>query len=244
MRVLTLDFWDTLYRHCRTAEYRAMTRETILLQYCKARALEEPEEIASTAFNVIDRFIKDSWKKGVCPLPQSVVEHTRANYRDRYSTETILGLIQEVNRIYTTILKPELFDGAAHFLHWASSRMSLYLISDTYTVRGETLDTILEADGLKELFRDRFYSDAVGFEKPNITSMEHIIASEAVAPRDIIHVGDLMDRDYELAKRFGCKFVLLQHSSSAPPVSGLLDYDVFVGKCSSFDELKNFLEDI
>ena len=139
VKVVTIDFWDTLYRHCRTAEYRKQVRKASLLEYCHRFEIESPEMVADTAFTVIDTFIKNSWKEGVWPSPKAVIEHVEEAFERRYSKKVLEEIIQEINRIYTAILRPELFLGAAEFLHWAKELMSIYLISDTYTIRGETL---------------------------------------------------------------------------------------------------------
>ncbi|HYX30761.1 MAG TPA: HAD family hydrolase [Pyrinomonadaceae bacterium] len=241
MKVLTLDFWETLYKHRGTAEFRAKERQRLLLDYCTRSGLAEPQRLALTAFDVVDGFIKASWKHGVCPLPELVLEHATAYYQNQYSAETITGVIEEINHIYTAILKPDLFMGAAEFLTWAQLEMPLYLISDTYTIRGVTLDAVLNADGLLGLFKGRFYSDAVGFEKPNVEAMRQIISSEHVNPTEVIHVGDLVDRDYELARRVGCRCILIRHKESVLPMD--LDNRVLISVCNSFTEVRRVLEE-
>lgn len=238
MRVLTLDFWNTLYHHRGSPKYQAEVRATKLLEYCDARGITDAQTVATTFFDVLDRFVRDCWDKKVCSMPDAILHHAITHYENKLSQEAALELMALIKHIYMTALKPELFTGAAEFVQWAKTRFRIYLISDTYVIRGETLDALLRADNLRDAFQACFYSDVVGVEKPNTAAIERIRATTQVGVGDIIHIGDHLERDYELARRAGCRFIHLCHDSHAQIPDVELAPQVFIARCYSFRELQ------
>lgn len=244
MRVLTLDFWNTLYHHRGSLNYQADVRGIKLLEYCKAQGIPDAQTIATTFFEVLDRFVRDCWDKNVCPMPDAVLHHAITHYENKLTPEAALDLMALIKDIYMTALKPELFAGAVEFVQWAKTRFPCYLISDTYVVRGETLDALLRADNLRDAFQECFYSDVLGVEKPNTAAIERVRTAEQVEVGDIIHVGDHLERDYELARRAGCRFIHLWHDSREQPPRAQLEPQVFIARCYSFSELQQVLASI
>jgi FMN phosphatase YigB (HAD superfamily) len=244
MRVLTLDFWNTLYRHRGTVDYRLKVCAAHLRDYCNARGLSDAESLASTFFPVIDEFIRNRWHQSVCPSPDDIIAHAVDHYGAKLSPAAVPELMAQINRVYTTALKPELFEGAVDFVYWARTRFPVYIISDTYTLRGEALEAILEADNLREAFKDCFYSDTLRVEKPNTAAIERVLAVEKLRPFEITHVGDLWERDYELARGAGCRFIHLQHDRELQNAGTEADEQVMIARCNSFRELRTILESI
>ena len=159
---------------------------------------------------------------------------------DAELAESLLDLVAD---IYATELKPELASGAEQFIGWAADRWPLYLISDTYTLTSSVLDRILSTDGLLTKFADRFYSDKLGCEKPSTLAITSVAARESVPAQAIVHIGDLEERDAELARRAGCRCILLQQRKPEP-LSASVDGRSVIAVCRSFHEVREVLDGI
>src|ERR1051325_8085463 len=161
---LSSDFWDTLYRHVGTVEYRRHIRDGRLGSYLEQRGYGNYARLGGSFFGVLDRHIKDEWKLGYAPNLDRIVGHVSQELQlgSDVASKLVTELLEEVDEIYASDLKPEPIPGAADFLQWASSKWPTYLICDTYTLGGVLLDRVLEADGLLPYLAGRYYSDQLG----------------------------------------------------------------------------------
>jgi putative hydrolase of the HAD superfamily len=241
---ISIDFWNTLYVHQGTSEYRAHVRKTHLVEYCKSLNITAAEHAATTFFDVVDKFIKHRWSEDHCPLMDDIISHAALHYNDIYDKDVIRQIFDYISNLYQDQLKPELYEGASDFLEWASKTWPIYLISDTFTLRSTVLDSILRKDGLIDLFQDRLYSDVLGVQKPDVTAVEMILKREGIAPQELVHIGDLNDRDYELAQRAGCYSILLDNNKSNKEVEEQGGRDKLIAKSRSFEGVKEVLEEI
>jgi FMN phosphatase YigB (HAD superfamily) len=150
-------------------------------------------------------------------------------------------MLESLYAIYTSELKPGINIGAKEFLLWASQFWKLFIISDTYTLPGSILDRILQIDGICDIFAGRYYSDQLGVEKPNTMAIEKIICEANVRPEFIIHIGDLISKDYELCRRTGAKFILFADDKNNQREDSLSP-TIYIGKCKNFQDLLQFME--
>jgi putative hydrolase of the HAD superfamily len=237
--VVTLDFWNTLYRNNRTAQWRTAARNNHLLEKATALRLPDADALARSFFHTVDDFIEEQWRAGANVTDQQALAKAVECYGGRFSESQLEGLLSELHRLYTTVLKPVPYPGAVEFVEWAASRWPLCLISDTYTIRGRTIDEILSIDRLKDAFRVRCYSDELGVQKPSPAALHHVATAFRVLPEEIVHIGDLLDRDYEMAARFGARFIWLTHKTEEAHVP---EAPRSFPRCRSFSELTALLD--
>ena len=128
------------------------------------------------------------------------------------------------------------------FVRWAAARLPVYLISDTYTVRSHVIDQILRSDGLIDLFRERLYSDVIGVQKPSPEAVAHILTATGLPANALVHIGDLLDRDAEMARKAGCFCILLQDTDQGRAGAADLGEHV-LATCPSFRDVQQVLVD-
>jgi FMN phosphatase YigB (HAD superfamily) len=200
-------------------------RDSLLAEYVEEVGIADAGRLASSYFGVVDRYIKRCWEQEACPVHEDIVGHAHTYYRGAFSRELLDGLLSYTREIYLAALKPILVDGAEGFLRWAYLQWPLYIISDAYTLDGRTLDRVLAHDGILNLFKRTYYSDQLGVRKPNPCAVREICSSQAIRSSQLIHIGDLPERDGLLSTNSGCKFVLFGSGaevSQAPSGSGVV----------------------
>ena len=98
------------------------------------------------------------------------------------------------------------------------------------------------SDNLLDLFKFRFYSDIIGLQKPNTFAINKIRTQEKIDNDQIIHIGDLLNKDYELSRKSGCYFILLDHYKKYNSSEINLRDEQFLGICHSYTELELLLK--
>jgi FMN phosphatase YigB (HAD superfamily) len=236
IRVLSIDFWNTLYELPGTSALRDEIRGDLLRRFAKFVKVHDPE-VPRTLFRVADGFIKERWGRGLSSTDEDVLAHLLRHF-DGLAEDQASMFLERIDDIHRTVLKPVPVLGAVQFLRWASARFPVYLISDTYTIRGRVIDGVLEDDGLLATLKSRLYSDVIGVEKPNTRAIEIILANERVPATHLLHIGDLETRDVEMSRRAGCQSVLINGCSSKVQD----EKTAAVYRCSTFRELQRWME--
>lgn len=84
---------------------------------------------------------------------------------------------------------------------------TMNILSNTAFIKGKSLKKIMQHYELDNLFSFQIYSDEVGVSKPNTQiyqlAYNEIIKINSIEKKDIIHVGDNVNSDYDGAKKFG-----------------------------------------
>jgi FMN phosphatase YigB (HAD superfamily) len=191
-------------------------------------------------FETIDRYIKDTWARGECPTRDQAIRHTSQHLQPSLPDPILEQLLDRVYVLYAEELKPDLAKDAREFLEWSSRRWPVYLVSDTYTLPGSVLDEILSRDGILQLFRSRLYSDQLGCKKPDPTAIEQISKRELVPPDRILHIGDLVETDGELARRAGCRCIIVR-SRHSDVASREIEDTAIIGYCRDLIEAKELI---
>ncbi len=209
LKVVTIDFWGTLYHHRGTPEYRKRVITELLTKFLRTINYDDDLKVAQTFYEVTNKYVESRWESGVAPSREDVINHSYEGYGNRIPKEILNRLLEEVYRMYTDELHPTLTDKGEETLKWLSSQASLYIISDTFTIIGNVLDKILDNDGLIKYFKGRYYSDETGTKKAESDVMRRIAMIEGVAPNQIVHVGDLLETDGALAMKEGTHCIII-----------------------------------
>ena len=144
LKVVTIDFWGTLYHHRGTREYRKTVRAELLSKFLRSINYDDSLNISETFYEVINIFVESRWDTGIAPSREDILDHSYEYYEKRVPREILNGLLDEVYRIYSGELQPILTENGEETLKWLSSRASLYLISDTFTIIGNVIEKIME----------------------------------------------------------------------------------------------------
>ena len=245
VKVVTIDFWNTLYHHSGTPEYRKSIRGDLLTRFLKSINYDDGLNIARTFYEATDQYVNSRWNSGSSTSREEILDRLDEYYENRVPMEVLSRLLDEIYRMYTEELRPILVGKGEETLKWLSSRASLYIISDTFTLVGKVLDRILAMDGLIDYFRGRYYSDEIGVKKAASDVMTRIESIEQVAPNQIVHIGDLLETDGALAKREGTNCIIVGRrdhaeqkilpNSSRGPVFGF---------CEDFSQVKGVISEI
>jgi FMN phosphatase YigB (HAD superfamily) len=213
IKVVSIDFWDTLYFHKGSPMYREEVRTRELKNCLESLGFENSNNLAETFFETVDKYVKGCWARGICPTEIDTIRHADEHYQGSVPKPILQSLLKTVYETYVGELRPELAHGGREVIEWLSARRPLYLISDTFTLVGSVLDRILMKDGLFSMFTGRFYSDQIGKQKPDSTVIRQIEALEGVSPNQILHIGDLLKTDGELARNSGCRCIIVNRAS-------------------------------
>ena len=98
-------------------------------------------------------------------------------------------------------------------------RARLGVVSNFYG----NLDVLLEEGGLSPFLDAVVESARVGIEKPDPAIYRLAAERLALAPEDVVMVGDNFDRDVRAARRIGMRAIWLRRGSAPPPEAGLAE---------------------
>ncbi len=245
LKVVTIDFWGTLYHHRGIREYRKTVRTELLSKFLRSINYDDSLNISETFYEVINIFVESRWDTGIAPSREDILDHSYEYYEKRVPREILNGLLDEVYRIYSGELQPILTENGKETLKWLSSRASLYLISDTFTIIGNVIEKIMEKDDLIKYFKERFYSDVTGYKKAEGDVMKRIEMIEGVEPTQIVHVGDLQETDGTLARKEGTHCIIIGKKDPAEPdvLNNSSNSQIFAF-CENFSDVKEVFSDM
>ncbi|HEY88698.1 MAG TPA: HAD family hydrolase [Thermoflexia bacterium] len=201
IQAITFDFWSTLYHHTQSPQGRRLQRiQTALASAGRddigEAALSEAMERAWDTWNRVWR--GKCYTLGAAEWLRLVLEHVGGDLPAAIFSQSVAALETE---ILTDTTVP--VEGAAAVLARLATQYQLGLISDTGIAPGRVLQTRLERDGLRSYFTHLTFSDEFGRSKPHPDVFRDTLAQLQVAPRQAVHVGDLLRTDISGARGVG-----------------------------------------
>lgn len=205
MKLITFDFWNTLFldqhegdRNARRMAF-ALEKLRIHNQSLTLQDIEKAFAVASVDFNT-------QWtERTSCDMNRYV----------GVMLQTLQMAIPDEDRrelvhFFETILlefQPAVVPNAAEAIRHASSRMKVGLISDTGYSPGTTLRRILGFHKMEEHFHSFSFSNETGYLKPRPETFRRILDELRIEPEKSVHIGDLEDTDIAGAKQMGMKAI-------------------------------------
>ncbi len=116
LKVVTIDFWGTLYHHRGTREYRKTVRTELLSKFLRSINYDDSLNISETFYEVINIFVESRWDTGIAPSREDILDHSYEYYEKRVPREILNGLLDEVYRIYSGELQPILTENGEETL--------------------------------------------------------------------------------------------------------------------------------
>ena len=210
MRVITLDYWDTIYQATSTPDRVRKRHESVqaLLERLGADVpAEEFVRLYKASAVEAERWWRDEHRGYTTAdrirwlLAQLAIERPE-------HCEHIARAVEEIDDTLITV-PPPLLDGAAEGIRVLASHFRLGIISDTGFVSGRAQDKLLAQDGLLGHFSATVYSVDVGHAKPRPEPFQRALDLLGVSPADAIHVGDIERTDVAGALSVGMRAVRL-----------------------------------
>jgi HAD superfamily hydrolase (TIGR01509 family) len=208
-RVVTLDYWDTLYDGATLAERIAMRMDAVgrlLAHYGLRPSRDELESIYREAGREFERWWHEH--RGYTTDERLRWTLRRAGAEPKERCDVIDATVRAVDEALLAF-PPPLLAGAAEAVRRLAERFQLAIISDTGFASGKGQDALLAHDGLLGHFRVRIYSCDVGHAKPHPEPFRQALAALGAEPAETLHVGDIERTDVAGALGVGMRAVRL-----------------------------------
>lgn len=111
-------------------------------------------------------------------------------------------LIKKYPPVFIDPATPELLAACA-------KKARLAIISNTGFIHGEQMRSVLQLRGIADMFSHLYFSNEVGFSKPDARIFESLVRDTGVKPREIVHIGDNPNADVKGAQEAGLQTVHL-----------------------------------
>lgn len=210
LRVITLDYWDTIY-HGASVPVRVKRRQEALSRMLTRlghhMAPDEFERLYRASAIEAERWWREEHRGYTTAdrirwlLAQLSIERPdRCEHIDEASAEVDASLTQ---------YPPPLLPGAREALERLAERFTLAIVSDTGFASGRAQDLLLEQDGVRRHFSATVYSMDVGHAKPRPEPFRAALTALGAAPHEALHVGDIERTDIAGALGVGMRAVRL-----------------------------------
>jgi len=188
-RAVTFDFWGTLFRD-RDGDLRHGWRVQCLASVTGA----SDADARACLDRVMSEFGRCHIEEQRTLTPGDAVDMACAMLGVSLSPGAAAAL---ANDFATIILRhpPEPVEDALEAVRETARFVPVGLISDTGISPGASLRQLLERYGFATYLRVMVFSDEVGAAKPQPVTFESAAASLAVAPGELLHIGDLEPTD-------------------------------------------------
>ncbi len=207
IKVVTIDFWNTLFDSANGVPRNAARRDALLQAIRDAGHVCDDEQFDNT-YKGIWEYFDDHWlNRHRTPTSAEMVgEICRrlAMQIDEASAERVADIFSRGVLDHP----PGLLPGAREGLEHLASRASLALISDTAFSPGAVLRELMERSGVAHYFGAYVFSDETGFAKPHPEAFSRALEPFDARPDQAFHIGDIERTDIKGAHGAGMKAVL------------------------------------
>lgn len=208
MRVITIDFWNTIF-DASNGEARNAERLEAVVQGFEAEGIVVARDQIGNAFKMLWSYFDHHWLEHQrTPTSLEMVRELCASLDSSLSARRMEAIADVFER---GILHhpPALLPGVVESLEHLAGHASLALISDTAFSPGRILRELMERVGIARHFSAFVFSDETGVAKPHPEAFRRAFqlldVDETV---DSVHIGDIERTDIVGAKGAGMKAVL------------------------------------
>ncbi|HLG17521.1 MAG TPA: HAD family hydrolase [Blastocatellia bacterium] len=203
MRAISFDFWHTLFtEQPRAFEHYRGRRHRRLAEALEGNGKFSDDDI-DRAFSLEAREHHRIWieeqrtlsaSERLGKILDSLGARLAADELSKLASDFEEGILER---------PPVLVDGARDAVEALAADYKLGIISDVGFSPGRVLRQVLAGTGLLNFFDSLVFSDEAGRAKPHAEMFNRTARALGVAPREIVHVGDLEHTDVVGAKNAG-----------------------------------------
>lgn len=207
LKVISLDLWDTIIEDdAFLEEKRGEIRLKKLFEYLSPLNISYEE--AKEAYERMSEWLFSTQKK---TLKSINTEKQICYFFKLFGITPNKPVLEDIKIVYERAIfeiPPPLIDGVQDFIkNLKKFNVKLCILSDAGRTPGWALREILQRHSLLDYFDETFFSDEIGFVKPNKKSFQKIIDYFKVEKREVLHIGDNIEKDILGAKNFGINYI-------------------------------------
>jgi len=221
IRLVTLDFWQTLFADTQDGLHRA---HALRLEGVRASLAEAGRLYSSAALTTADTRAGAAfdavWREQRDLAPEEQLRVFLATLDPELPAALDAATLERLARAYqepALTHRPQLARGAADAVAELRARgFALGLISNTGRTPGLVLRRLLADAGLLEHFAVLAFSDERGVRKPASAMFGWVLAAAAMEPAGAVHVGDDAVADVGGARSAGMRAIHFVPDAAAP----------------------------
>ncbi|MGB9750502.1 MAG: HAD family hydrolase [Caldisericia bacterium] len=214
LKVVSLDLWDTIIEDDLNLEdKRGEIRIKKLYEYLSPLNISIKE--VSDAYNKMSEWLFSTQKE-----TQKSINVSQQIYFifKQFGTIPNSLVLEDIKMSYESAIfevPPKIVDNVNYFLEKLKRlNLKLCILSDAGRTPGWALKEILNRYNLLHYFNKIFFSDEIGFVKPNKNSFNKIIKEFNVKKEEVVHIGDSIEKDIIGAKEFGINYIHFSRKNS------------------------------
>ena len=202
MKLITIDFWNTLFDSSNGEarnNYRISELRTQILKLNSGLS----DDIYQNTMTESWKYFNNIWKNEQrTPSSEETIGFFWKSMElpDDGEAKSLVRKAFEESILY---FPPELIDGAAESLEMLSRKYKLAVISDTGFSPGSVLRRLMYENDILRYFSAFSFSDETGVAKPNPLAYNHIFKETGCKAEESCHIGDIEDTDIIGAKNLG-----------------------------------------
>jgi FMN phosphatase YigB (HAD superfamily) len=248
---VTFDLWNTLIVNLPldVEKYRTRRLEGIQRILGESGHHVGPAQLLEAYLKGFEK-CKQTWRKNLDLSTEDQITNLMGFLDFSDFEDKLESLMPDLVKAYSSPIlndPPELVAGAQEIVaHLSGDGYKIGLICNTGTTPGRTLRTLLTSLGLFDFFRVATFSDELKIRKPDPRIFQQTLRRLGSAPRESLHVGDLLSVDVVGAKNVGMLAVQVESGQAffdeiLPECNGEVQPDYSIGELK---ELKLILDQL
>ncbi len=243
LKLITIDFWNTLFDSSNGEERNNQRIKTLLYYLDKVGHYVKRDDIEAgmkATWFYFNRIWEDERRT---PTPRELVEFfwKRLDAPDRPDyVEKIIENFSETILSYP----PSIMDGAKSILPKLKKKYKLAIVSDTGFSPGKVVRRLMKEQGVYDYFEAFSFSDETGVSKPHNKAFEAVLQPLEANPEEALHIGDIEGTDVIGAKNIGMKAIRFAGDSTSIVAEKNPDSTIADAICHSWAEVLTAIQKI
>lgn len=215
LKIVSLDLWDTIIEDDpNLEEKRGEIRIKKLYEYLSPLNISIKD--VRKAYQKMSDWLFSTQKK-----TQKSINVSQQIYFIFKEFGTIPNslVLEDIKMSYESAIfefPPKIVDNVYEFLEKLKKlNLKLCILSDAGRTPGWALKEILNKYKLINFFDKIFFSDEIGYVKPNKNTFNKIIKEFNVKKEEVVHIGDSIEKDIIGAKEFGINYIYFSRKSES-----------------------------
>lgn len=215
LKVITIDFWNTLF-DSQDGAIRNDRRLKVLFDTLRDLGI-------NLDMNKLNKVIQNSWEYYSqiwendfrTPSAKEILEYiwNKMHFNNNLMAIDYLADFFEKSILY---FPPNLLPGAEEILKNLSKKYKLAIVSDTGFSPGSVMRELMQSSGILKYFSDFSFSNETGVSKPHPKAFNIILDNFDCKPEFALHIGDIERTDIEGAVGIGMQAIRFDGDPTSP----------------------------